>query len=342
MSNIREACQVLKNGGLVIFPSDTVYAAIVDAKNELAVQKLINFKNRPPGKPVSIFVKDFQMLKEVAKVNKKQENMLKKILPGPFTVILPSKKQISSKLEAENQTIGIRIVNNPFINQLLNEYKSPITATSANLAGRPPHYSINALVKTLPKNKKNLISYIFDSGKLPLNKPSTVINLTKDQIEVLRQGNKTIKEQYLSTKPEETKIIAQKIFNKYAQIKEKKPIIILIEGDLGTGKTIFVKGIAELFNINNIISPSYVIYYEYKINNQDFKYFYHFDLYNLQEEQEFEHLNFENILNEKNLICIEWGNKSQIIYKKFAKKTQFIKIKIITENKKNQRKITIN
>ena len=130
------ALEVLKNGGLIIAPSDTVYGLLVDATNEKAVEKLIQFKDRPAGKAISVFVNNFPMMKTYIHMGPKEESILKELLPGPFTVILKSKRKTSRLLESENGTLGVRIPNYPFINRLLQEYKKPVTATSANLAGR--------------------------------------------------------------------------------------------------------------------------------------------------------------------------------------------------------------
>src|SRR3990167_6935535 len=92
---IGETVKVLKSGWLVIFPSDTVYGALVDATSRAAVEKLIAFKNRPAGKPISIFLPFFKSVSSQVKIDKKQKKILKAILPGPFTVILDSRHKIN-------------------------------------------------------------------------------------------------------------------------------------------------------------------------------------------------------------------------------------------------------
>ena len=94
---IHESIKVLQSGGLVIFPSDTVYGALVDSTNKKAVTKLIGFKNRPLGKPISIFVSDAKMLEEYV-IAGKNSSLLSKLLPGPFTVILDSKHKTEALL----------------------------------------------------------------------------------------------------------------------------------------------------------------------------------------------------------------------------------------------------
>ena len=87
---INNTIEVLKSTGLVIFPSDTVYGLLVDATNKAAVEKLIAFKNRPVGKPISIFT-DIESMDQLVEINKDQQKVFEEILPGPFTIVLPTK-----------------------------------------------------------------------------------------------------------------------------------------------------------------------------------------------------------------------------------------------------------
>ena len=160
---------VLKKGGLVIFPTDTVYGLLCDATNEKAVKKLIQFKNRPPGKAISVFC-DFDLVNGLVKISNNQEKRIKELLPDAFTIILPSKHKVCKLLESEKGTLGIRIPKYPLINQLIQSYKKPVTATSANLANRPAHYSVKTLLGELSEKQRKMIDFIADIGQLPRNK----------------------------------------------------------------------------------------------------------------------------------------------------------------------------
>src|SRR3989344_5563872 len=191
-SNIRllsKLIKVFRTGGLVVLPTDTVYGLICDATNKEAVSKLIQFKSRPVGKPISVFAGNLSMAKKLVLINKKQYSIINKILPGPYTLVFSSKHRVDRRLESETGTLGIRIPQYDLINQLVLTYGKPLTATSANLAGKSVNYSINSLLNTLSASKKNLIDLIVDSGKLPHNKPSTVIDYSGDNIEILRHGD---------------------------------------------------------------------------------------------------------------------------------------------------------
>ncbi|MFN4212775.1 MAG: L-threonylcarbamoyladenylate synthase [Microgenomates group bacterium] len=328
---IKKSIETLKKNGLLIFPSDTVYGLLADATCERAVEKLIDFKNRPPGKPISVFVSDFSMLKDYVEVDDRQEKILKELLPGPFTVVLTSKHKVCQLLESEKGTLGVRLPDYSLIIELVKIFGKPITATSANLSGRPPHYQVETLLKQLPQSKKQLIDYIVDIGKLPRNKPSTIIDLTTPTIKVIRQGDIVFKDEktYLSSSPRQTVKLGRYLLQRFLKEKEEKPLVFIIEGELGVGKTVLIKGMAEVLGIKNIISPTFVIYYQY--GN-----FYHFDLYQIEEGEEFRYLKIEDLLKPGNILCIEWGEKAGAIADILKNKAKiiFIKIRYINEKKR--------
>lgn len=308
----KEMKQTLEHAGLVIAPSDSVYGALVDATNQKAVKTLISFKKRPPGKPISVFVSDMKMFQEHAFVSKEQKAVLHRILPGPFTVVLPSQHKLMSLLESEDKTIGLRYPDYPFITDFIAFYGKPVTATSANLSSRPPHYAISSLLHGLPQYKQDMIDLIIDAGQLPQNKPSTVIDLSGEKIQTLRAGDIEYESHsgFITRDPEQTHktgaFIAKQILENEAL---QRPIIFILHGPLGAGKTQFVKGMGSYLNISDIISPTYVISYEYDISYHTyFDTFMHVDLYNIISEEELAHIGLINSL-EKKIICIEWGEK---------------------------------
>ncbi len=326
---INNTIEVLKSTGLVIFPSDTVYGLLVDATNKAAVEKLIAFKNRPVGKPISIFT-DIESMDQLVEINKDQQKVFEEILPGPFTIVLPSKHKVNKLLESETGTLGVRVPMYQPIKELVNKFKKPITATSANLAGRSPHYSIGSLLNELTEKQKELIDLIVDAGQLPKNKPSTVVDLSRPNVKILRQGNEDfIKSKvFRSRTSEETKNIAEQIFTKNYK-KDEKPLIFIIKGEMGVGKTVFVKGVGEKLGINNIVSPTYVIYYEYKN-------FYHFDLYQIEDREEFGNLGIDKFLVPGNILCFEWGEKAGEIIDLLSDKGNivYIEMKYISESER--------
>jgi len=334
LNKIAEALTALRQGGLIIFPSDTVYGLLADATNERAVAKLIAFKNRHAGKPISVFT-TAQTAEDLVEINNKQKKTLDALFPGPFTVILKSKHKVSKLLESEKGTLGVRIPDYIPINFLAEKFEKPITATSANISGRASHHSIESLMKQLPEKKKQLIDLIVDAGKLPRNKPSTIVDLTTSTIKIIRQGDVKFSdtETFISKSPEETKKIAQRLLKK--QINQH-PLIFILQGELGVGKTIFVKGIGEALGVKNIISPTFVVYYEYDIRQNKIKKLIHVDLYNLIDEEEFKHLGLEKYLTTGNILCFEWGEKAAPLIDVLRKKGKviFVKMDYLGEKKR--------
>ncbi len=321
-----EVLGVLKRGGLVIFPSDTVYGLLVDAVNDQAVNKLIAFKNRPAGKPISVFTTE-QNLQKLVEINKQQRAILDVLLPGPFTLILKSKHKISKLLESEKGTLGIRIPDYRSINELVEKFGKPVTATSANTFGQAPHHSVTSLLKRLSAKKRGLIDLIVDGGKLPRNKPSTIVDLTVPAIKILRQGDVKLSdtETFTSKSPTATKKIAQQLLKKKINWQ---PLIFILQGELGVGKTMFVKGIGEALGVRDIISPTFVIYYEYAVKQLGVKKLLHVDLYNLIDAGEFKYLGLEKYLQSGNIFCFEWGEKAEPLIDILRKKGRVIYIKM--------------
>ena len=344
----KKISNVLNNSGLVVIPTDTVYGLAVEARDKKAVKKLIEFKHRPYGMAISVFVSSIVNAKRYVEINKKQEKILKQILPGAYTIILPSKSNLCFLLESEDKTLGIRIPKHFFINKLSKQYIYPITSTSANINTKSPHYSIESLLNSLSEKKKKMIDLIVDFGKLPRNRPSTVIDLTCEKIKVLRQGDVFINtkdllsKEYISNSETETKNIAVDIFKMvYNKSKENnKPLIFLLQGELGVGKTVFVKAIAESLGINDIISPTFVICQDYEIKNLNYKRLFHFDLYRLINNQELNNIGLNECIKNNNLIFIEWSEKSIRIIGKLKEKTNVIIINI-DYLKQNKRRIKV-
>ncbi|NTU47209.1 threonylcarbamoyl-AMP synthase [Candidatus Roizmanbacteria bacterium] len=324
--SIPEVVDILHRGGVVVAPTDTVYGLLCDAKNEIAVKKLIAIKNRPAGKPISVFVSDFDMLNAYGVLNVQQSSVLKTILPGRYTIVLDSKHKNSSLLESEKGTLGFRFIDNAFITELVKQFGSPLTATSANLSGSEPHYSIKTLLSDL-RSKTELIDLVVDAGDLPHNKPSTVLDLTTPTVQTIRGGDLLWKEDValISHSEEETQMIARLQMGSILDSVQKKPVVFILEGELGVGKTVFVKAIAESLEIPRVVSPTYVIYYEYDVSGHPFiQYLIHFDLFSLEEDEEFKVLQIDRMLKPGNVLCFEWGEKAGPVFEMLKEKAEIV------------------
>jgi len=272
------AAEVIKKGGLVVFPSDTVYGLMVDPTNQSAADKLLGFKNRWHGKAISMAVLNKKMAEDYVKLSVSGENIYTNLLPGPFTVISQGRHKVAKGIEAENGTLGIRIPDNKNIMNLVKTVGGPVTATSANLSGKTSHYSVGSFLKTLSKKKTQMIDLIVDAGKLPKNLPSTVIDTTEPELKVLRRGDliTTGAKNLISKSEKETGRVAGFILKKTIQTLPQplpltgqgvlKPIVFLLTGDLGCGKTVFARAVGKALGIRErITSPTFVIFNQYQI-----------------------------------------------------------------------------
>jgi L-threonylcarbamoyladenylate synthase len=196
-----------------------------------------------------VAVLDQKMAEDYVKLNENSKNIYKNLLPGPFTIVSEGKHKVVAGIEAENGTLGIRIPDNKYIHDLVELVGKPVTATSANLSGRTPNYSVQSFLRPLSKKKKEMINLIVDGGKLPKNKPSTVIDATESEIKILRRGDLiTGKTTSLISKSEkETEKIAEFLLkrslsgqnpsvlrtaplDKGEQLKQNKPLVFFVIG----------------------------------------------------------------------------------------------------------------
>ncbi|HEX8923236.1 MAG TPA: L-threonylcarbamoyladenylate synthase [Patescibacteria group bacterium] len=333
---IKKAAETVKSGGLILFPSDTVYILVVDPTNQKAVEKLLGFKNRWTGKAISVAVTDKKMAQDYVELTENAEMIYKNLLPGPFTVVSRGKHKTAKGIEAEDGTLGIRIPDNKAIHDLVEAAGVPITATSANLSGRSPHYSVESFRKTLTKKKTEMIDLIIDGGKLPKNKPSTVIDATEPELKILRRGDLITgsSETLLSKSENETGKIAEFLIKKVLNDPDKKkPIVFSLSGDLGCGKTVFSRNIGKSLGVEDkIVSPTFVIYNEYTIKDpkspiSEVKRFLHFDLYRISNQYELDEIKFLNLFENDVVACIEWPeNMGEENMEKLKNKVRIIQL----------------
>ena len=176
---------LLKQGKVIIFPTDTVYIPVADATNEKAVKKVFQIKQRSWRKSTPLFVKDIRMAKKLAHINKEQEKFLKNVWPGKVTVVFNRTKKRTKLFGVDRRTIALRIPNFKPVNFLLEMLGKPLVGTSANISGYPASGNLKEVLSQF-KNKKHQPDFIIDAGNLPKNKPSTVLDLTNFPPKILR------------------------------------------------------------------------------------------------------------------------------------------------------------
>ena len=179
--------EVLKKGGVIVYPTDTVYGLGANACDYKAVEQIFKIKKRPLTKPLPIIARNINWVKELAYIPPKLEKILVKIWPGSVTIILPKKDIIPSVVTASRKNVGIRIPDSEFTDKLMGKFGYPLTATSANISGeegsRDPKKIIEAFQDQLWKP-----DLILDAGILPKSLPSTILDLSTIQPKILRVG----------------------------------------------------------------------------------------------------------------------------------------------------------
>ena len=168
---LEKSINVLTKGGIIIYPSDTVYGMAVDATNVNAVKLLDKLKNRRPDQKYSYNFSDIEMVKKYADINEETESILKKYLPGPFTFII-------------EKNISVRIPKGSIITEICKHYGKPLTATSANITGYKPATSIRNL------NAKIYLKagVIIEDPEFVAKTTSTIVDLTTNPPKVIRKG----------------------------------------------------------------------------------------------------------------------------------------------------------
>lgn len=182
IDKINQAIGVLENEGTVVYPTDTIYGLGANISSENAIKKVYSLKRRSFNKPLSVCVAGIDDIHKIAYLDEKGEQLVGKIFPGPFTIILRKKEHISSVLTASGEKIGVRIPDSKICQELARKF--PITTTSANLSGGEAPESVDDVIKQLGDS----VDLILDAGKSENKIPSTVIDLTMKTPKILRKG----------------------------------------------------------------------------------------------------------------------------------------------------------
>lgn len=182
---VKKAVKTIKQGGILICPTDTVYGLIANAKNKKAVKKIFEIKKRPLKKPMPVFVKNLKMAKNLAKIDKNQEKFLRKVWPGKVTAVLYAQPKQFPKGIVEKNKIGLRIPNYKILNILFKKINFPLTGTSANISGKESSTKITDILGQF-ENQEHQPNLILDAGNLKKSLPSTVVDLTN--FKILRKG----------------------------------------------------------------------------------------------------------------------------------------------------------
>jgi len=180
---IQKAAQIINKGGIVIFPTDTVYGIGCDPYNQKAVLSLYKIKKREKTKPLPVIGYSKKELEKIAEFNDKAEKIAEMFWPGPITLILKVKDENIKKSLGLGKKIAVRVPNNQCVLSLLKECKL-LVATSANISGTTPLTDPNDC-------KRNLNGYdlLIDGGILSDNGESTIVEIDRNKVRIVRGGS---------------------------------------------------------------------------------------------------------------------------------------------------------
>ncbi|MCI0920857.1 L-threonylcarbamoyladenylate synthase [Sphingobacterium rhinopitheci] len=173
--DINQALETLKNGGLILYPTDTIWGIGCDATNPEAIEKVFALKGRDKSKSMLILLhNDNQLASYVKDIPEVAYEMIE-AMDSPLTIIYSGAKNIAPNAVAEDGSIGIRIVNHPFCQQLLQRFRKPIISTSANISGEPSALTFEDITSSI----KNGVDYIVEYGQKDhqKGKPSMIMKL---------------------------------------------------------------------------------------------------------------------------------------------------------------------
>lgn len=222
--DLKIAADILKKGGVVAIPTETVYGLAVDALNPVAVEKIYRIKSRETKKALPVLIPNMSFMSRVAReVNSTATKLAKAFWPGPLTMILKKQTAVPDITTAGNDTIAVRFTSNLTIRRLMQKSNLVLTATSANISGEP-----NLITATEVKNKLfgAVDAILCEDIDEPQDKVSTLVDVTGNKLCVLREG----------------------IISKTAILKASNknyPLIIGVTGPTGSGKSTAIKNIAD-------------------------------------------------------------------------------------------------
>ena len=184
---IKHAVEVMKDGGIIVYPTDTIYGLGADLFNKDAMQRILRIKKASKQKMLSFVCPDLKDISNWAVVPNYAYRIMRRVIPGQYTFILRATKQVPKILVQKRKTVGIRIPDFKVIQNLLQELGRPILSTSVP-QGEDGYYTDP---QEISRRFKNEIDLILDAGVM-FNKPSTIVDFSADELNILREGSGSI------------------------------------------------------------------------------------------------------------------------------------------------------
>lgn len=230
---LTKAADFIKNGGLVAFPTETVYGLGGDGLNSEAASKIYKAKGRPSDNPLILHINDQKMLHKIVNdVNSMAKKIMTAFCPGPITLILPKSDIVPSSVTGGLNTVAVRMPDNDIARELIRLSNTPIAAPSANISGRPSPTTAQAVYNDL----HDRIDMILDGGACHFGVESTIVDCTEDVPIILRPGaiTKEMLEELFPVVKIDRAIIGENVVPKAPGMKYKhyapKANMILFEG----------------------------------------------------------------------------------------------------------------
>jgi len=187
-TKLEEVAQIIKNGGLVLFPTETVYGLGANGLDENAVKKIYIAKGRNENNPINLLVSNIEMIESVAKdISDLEYKLMESFFPGPFTIILKKKSIVPSIVTANGDTVGVRMPSGIIAKELVELAGVPIAAPSANISGKPSGTNFNDIYSDF----KDKVDYMIDGGDSSIGIESTIVKVIDNIPHILRPGSIT-------------------------------------------------------------------------------------------------------------------------------------------------------
>ena len=182
---LRRAAQVIRCGGIIAAPTDTLYGLLADARDEGALRRLFRLKGRPENKPILLLIDSVKRLDGIVRETPQVFSVLaREFWPGPLTLVLPADPVVSERVTAGTGTVAVRLPRSPLVRALAKYANCALTGTSANRSGRRGARSSEEVSGQLGRG----VQLILDSGRVARPLPSTIVDLVSGEPRILREG----------------------------------------------------------------------------------------------------------------------------------------------------------
>lgn len=188
-SQIKEASEILKNNGLLAFPTETVYGLGVIAPRLENYNKLVEVKQRPPEKPFTLMCSNIKQVETYIEFNEISRKIVKEFMPGPLTIIIKAKEEVPYCVDHGSGFVGIRIPDDEFVLRLIDAVNEPLFVPSCNKSGKEPCMNTDSVIHEFDGEIDGVIE-----GNCEKGIPSTIIKIDGDQILLIRKGKISLEE----------------------------------------------------------------------------------------------------------------------------------------------------